>query len=50
VIVSRPPSAHGVERVADQVAEDDPELVGVGLGRRQRRREVDPDLDAGARG
>ena len=40
---------HGVARIADQVAQRDPELVAVAQGARQARRAVDRDLDAVAR-
>ena len=31
-MVSRPPCGHRVARIADQVAENDPELIGVAQG------------------
>ena len=39
------PLGHGVAGVADQVAERDPELIGVAQGVRQLRRAFDRDLD-----
>ena len=44
-IVSVPPSRHRVAGVDAQVEDGELELVGVGLGRRQSVRRVEPELD-----